>query len=343
MGARYLICTLERTWAMNPSADRMNVICNCQNLTFSNYEHAMCLICLEILGEQYPDNMQYCFMFPAGWIMQAIMAIGRPMMSDETYHKHKILSSDKYRDCLAEHYDRDQLEEDFGGTLDPASSLRRRWLLEDPARLQEWLAEEDAAHQSFAPSEKACDLQRQVLPHDKKDLAGSSRAAPAPCSEPFGHCRDLWSHGRARTLEQGEEPEGLRESGWQEETEAAHERRLNSESSHREVEDASSDDLPEPGDDHGSPRDDEIACVEGEAAQPEAEQRIFKLGQQPGEAEGTACNPASPVLTRKLVFSTMGGWKFVSCCASVAVQSGACVGRSVAKVLRSTWDWLKRK
>mmetsp|Transcript_41728 Transcript_41728/g.131533 ORF Transcript_41728/g.131533 Transcript_41728/m.131533 type:complete len:98 (+) Transcript_41728:639-932(+) len=64
MGARYLICTLERTWAMNPSADRMNVICNCQNLTFSNYEHAMCLICLEILGEQYPDNMQYCFMFP---------------------------------------------------------------------------------------------------------------------------------------------------------------------------------------------------------------------------------------------------------------------------------------
>ena len=38
---------------MNPVANRLAVICNCRGLGFANYEHAMCLICLEILSEQY--------------------------------------------------------------------------------------------------------------------------------------------------------------------------------------------------------------------------------------------------------------------------------------------------
>ena len=69
--------------------------------------------------------------------MQAIMAIGRPMMSDETYHKHKILSSDKYRDCLAEHYDRDQVRMllfiPSSSDLDSSSSWKK--ILEAPLTL----------------------------------------------------------------------------------------------------------------------------------------------------------------------------------------------------------------
>jgi hypothetical protein len=50
IGARYLILTLERVWAMNPAANRHNCICNCRDMGFSNYEHSMCLLCLAILG-----------------------------------------------------------------------------------------------------------------------------------------------------------------------------------------------------------------------------------------------------------------------------------------------------
>ena len=64
LGARYLVLTLERVWAMNPSAPQLNTICNCEGMGFSNYEHKMCLLCLDILSEQYPDNMHVCFMFP---------------------------------------------------------------------------------------------------------------------------------------------------------------------------------------------------------------------------------------------------------------------------------------
>ena len=60
LGARYLVLTLERVWAMNPGAYRTNTICNCRDMGFSNYEHSMCLECLEILSEQYPDQMEVC-------------------------------------------------------------------------------------------------------------------------------------------------------------------------------------------------------------------------------------------------------------------------------------------
>lgn len=77
MGARYLVLTLERVWAMNPSANRMNVICNCRDMGIYNYEHAMCQICLDILSEQYPDNMEVCFIFPVTWVVSAVVAVCR--------------------------------------------------------------------------------------------------------------------------------------------------------------------------------------------------------------------------------------------------------------------------
>jgi hypothetical protein len=81
MGARYLILTLERTWAMNPAANRFNTICNCHGMGLSNYEHQMCLLCLNILSEHYPDNMEVCWLFPVTWVMSACVAVCRPMVS----------------------------------------------------------------------------------------------------------------------------------------------------------------------------------------------------------------------------------------------------------------------
>jgi len=81
MGARYLVLTLERTWAMNPAAPRFNTICNCHDMGFSNYEHQMCLLCLDILSEHYPDNMEVCWLFPVTWVMSACVAVCRPMVS----------------------------------------------------------------------------------------------------------------------------------------------------------------------------------------------------------------------------------------------------------------------
>eukprot|EP00960_Hanusia_phi_P075738 768461-Hanusia_phi.AAC.2 len=354
MGARYLICTLERTWAMNPSADRMNVICNCENLTFSNYEHSMCLICLEILSEQYPDNMEYCFMFPAGWIMQAIMAIGRPMMSDETYHKHKVLTSDKYRECLAQHYDLDQLEENMGGTLDLAASLTRRWLLEDTSRIRAWLEEEEAAYRLFDSDATVCELQRQVLPEDKKLLAGSGRAAPSASSMPFGHCRDLWPIDRAQMLEQFEVLVGLRKR--ERNADIADglfkpERPLLSSPPCHEVESSDESAQGNYRQKHGnfdgavdSQAHDDSTRDEREAAQRKEQRGNGHMEEREDESDGTV---GTTFISLTHVFaSKLEGWSFFACCASFAVQSGSYVGRGVAKAVRSAvvidrqfWQW----
>lgn len=46
-GARYLVNILERTWRVNPNAEKMVVICDCSDLQFHNYEHQVWLISAE--------------------------------------------------------------------------------------------------------------------------------------------------------------------------------------------------------------------------------------------------------------------------------------------------------
>ena len=117
MGARYLVCVLERVWAMNPAATRHNAILNCRNMVFSNYEHSMCVLCMEILSEQYPDNMEVGFMFPVTWVMSACVAVCKPMVSEATFRKHKILKEDEWKEVLLEAFHPHEIEPQFGGTL----------------------------------------------------------------------------------------------------------------------------------------------------------------------------------------------------------------------------------
>ncbi len=41
LGARYLVCTIERARAVNPSSRHIIFICDCSGLQWKNFEHAM--------------------------------------------------------------------------------------------------------------------------------------------------------------------------------------------------------------------------------------------------------------------------------------------------------------
>ena len=59
LGARYLVCTLERTWRVNPMAEKMVVMCDCGNLKYNNYEHQVCLNLCSV----YPGCLCMCSSF----------------------------------------------------------------------------------------------------------------------------------------------------------------------------------------------------------------------------------------------------------------------------------------
>jgi hypothetical protein len=121
---------------------------------FNGTEVQILTLLLLLLSEQYPDNMEVCFMFPVTWVMSACVAVCRPMVSDETFKKHKILRESEWRDALLAAYEVHELEPQFGGTLQLSTSLHRNYLLENPAALSAWEAEEELAMSTFVPGKQ---------------------------------------------------------------------------------------------------------------------------------------------------------------------------------------------
>lgn len=163
MAARYLICTLERAWAVNPQANRLNVLCNCRNLVYDNYEHAMFLICVATLSEQYPDNLERTYMFPASWVIRTLLATGSMFLSAETMSKLVPATEGDLKEVLARQFENDQVEPQFGGTLDLEKAAKRRMMDEDAEMKRVWDEEELYAAVQVRPTQAVRALQLQVM------------------------------------------------------------------------------------------------------------------------------------------------------------------------------------
>lgn len=57
---RYLVYTMERTWAVSPLADHMNVIVDCKGVGLDTYHHATVSLAVDVLSHNYPDNLEVC-------------------------------------------------------------------------------------------------------------------------------------------------------------------------------------------------------------------------------------------------------------------------------------------
>ena len=117
LGARYLVCTIERARLVNPGSRHMIFICDCSGLQWKNFEHAMFVEAVTMLQENYPDNVAHVFLFPVGWLINSLMNVCRPLLDKDTASKMSFLSETEVEAGLRAHFDDDEIEERFGGGL----------------------------------------------------------------------------------------------------------------------------------------------------------------------------------------------------------------------------------
>ena len=113
----YLVYVMERTWAVTPLADHMNVILDCQGIGLDTYDHGTVILAVEVLSSNYPDNLKVVIVFPVGWVVSSILAIFTPLLSKETVAKGKLLQEHEVHAGLLALFDPDEIETRFGGFL----------------------------------------------------------------------------------------------------------------------------------------------------------------------------------------------------------------------------------
>jgi hypothetical protein len=131
LGARYLVCTIERARAVNPASRHIVFICDCSGLQWKNFEHAMFIEAVGMLQENYPDNLAHCIIFPVGWLVSSLFNICRPLLDKNTSDKMAFLTEETMHKSLREHFADDEIEVRLGGSLDLRTARTRRVAEED--------------------------------------------------------------------------------------------------------------------------------------------------------------------------------------------------------------------
>ena len=126
LGARYLVCTIERARAVNPLSRHIIFICDCSGLQWKNFEHAMFVEAVGMLQENYPDNLAHCFLFPVGWLINSLLSVCRPLLDKDTASKMSVLTEENLQKGMREHFSNDEIEVRLGGKLDVTKSRHRR-------------------------------------------------------------------------------------------------------------------------------------------------------------------------------------------------------------------------
>ena len=126
MGARYLVCTIERARAVNPESRHIIFICDCSALQWKNFEHAMFVEAVGMLQENYPDNLAHCFLFPVGWLINSLLGVCRPLLDKDTASKMSVLTEEDVQKGMREHFEDAEIEVRLGGKLDALTARFRR-------------------------------------------------------------------------------------------------------------------------------------------------------------------------------------------------------------------------
>jgi hypothetical protein len=171
LGARYLVCTIERARAVNPQSRHIIFICDCSGLQWKNFEHAMFMEAVGMLQENYPDNVAHIFLFPVGWLINSLLGVCRPLLDKDTASKMSVLTEEDVQQGMRVHFSDDQIEVRIGGTLDVTKAQHRR--VPEPnflPRTSSWEDRDGCGVARVWQYKDMVELQRKFVPSDHHHL-----------------------------------------------------------------------------------------------------------------------------------------------------------------------------
>jgi hypothetical protein len=202
LGARYLVCTIERARAVNPQSRHIIFICDCSGLQWKNFEHAMFMEAVGMLQENYPDNVAHIFLFPVGWLINSLLGVCRPLLDKDTASKMSVLTEEDVQKGMRVHFSDDQIEVRIGGTLDVTKAQHRRVVEPNVLpRTGSWEDRDGCGVARVWLYKDMVELQRKFVPLDHHHLL-----VDTPRKLAAMHARemmDIMSHASSSPLSRG--------------------------------------------------------------------------------------------------------------------------------------------